>query len=181
MVGQHFNEIWSRLLSRRFQSVIVELLDAVGDVGVDLSSGKSAVDSRGGFGRVAAHEVWQCILDPSGTSLFINTYCSCPEGRHCHQQGRLCGLRSGRKLRHTVSGLSTCSKGCDIRPAPTTMSLSGMMEMVCDCADEREGAARDEIVQTVSGIVNRLKAAEARSTFKGRGTVSCRRDWLLSE
>ena len=58
LVGENFDQIWSGLISGRFQCVVVELLYAVLDLVVDLGSGKSSVDAGGGFGGVATEEVY---------------------------------------------------------------------------------------------------------------------------
>ena len=57
LVGQHFDEIRPCLVACRFDGVVVELLDAVADLLVDLRPSQSAVDARGGLGRVATEEV----------------------------------------------------------------------------------------------------------------------------
>lgn len=57
LVGQDFDEIGSSLVTSRFQGIFVELFDTVTDLVFNLSSGKSSVDTRGSFGRVATKEV----------------------------------------------------------------------------------------------------------------------------
>ena len=49
LVGKNLDEIWSRLVARRLQGVIIELLDAVSDAQVDLRPRKGAVDSGCGL------------------------------------------------------------------------------------------------------------------------------------
>jgi hypothetical protein len=57
LVGQNLDQVWPRLVSRRLECVIVELLDAVANLLVDLCPCESTVDSRCGLGGVASHEV----------------------------------------------------------------------------------------------------------------------------
>lgn len=56
LVRQNLDQIWPGLVSCGFQRVVVELLDAVTDLGVDLCSGESTVDARCRLGRVSAKE-----------------------------------------------------------------------------------------------------------------------------
>jgi hypothetical protein len=46
------DEVWAGLVSGRFYGVVVELLDAVGDLGIDLCPGEGTVDT-GSLGRVS--------------------------------------------------------------------------------------------------------------------------------
>lgn len=57
LVGEDLDQIRPRLVSCRLEGVIVELFDAIRDAVVDLCPREGAVDSRGGLGGVASHEV----------------------------------------------------------------------------------------------------------------------------
>jgi hypothetical protein len=66
LVGQDLDQIRASQVPGRLDGVVVELLDAVGDLKIDLSSCESAIDSRCGLGRVTTHEVW---IDKSARHL----------------------------------------------------------------------------------------------------------------
>lgn len=139
LVGQDLDQIRPRLVSRRLECVIVELLDAVADLVVNLCPCESTVDSRCGFGGVASHEVCACE-HAIGCTGCATTHCSCQGERHCLQQGRWCEQRSGRTLALwlAIKHDSARSEGQHVQPAPTTMTLCGMV-MVDICEDgERE-------------------------------------------
>ncbi len=98
LVGEDLDEVWSRLVTGRLECVIVELLDAVGNLVVDLCPGKGTVDSGCGLGGVATHEV--CSVSQLAAILqdLRSTHCSCRGERHCHRRGRWCEPRSSRTL-----------------------------------------------------------------------------------
>jgi len=58
LVCEDLDQIGSRLVSRRLEGIVVELLDAVLDSVLDLCSGEGTVDSGGCFGRVTTEETW---------------------------------------------------------------------------------------------------------------------------
>lgn len=82
LIGKHLDEIRPRLVARRLESVIVELLHAIGNLVVDLRPCEGAVDSRGGLGGVASHEVWRMSdkgqfethITDSGLTVFVEQH-----------------------------------------------------------------------------------------------------------
>jgi len=58
LVSKDLDEVGSGLITGRLQGVIVELLYAVLNLVVDLSSGQSTVDAGGGLGRVTTKETY---------------------------------------------------------------------------------------------------------------------------
>jgi hypothetical protein len=58
LVGKDLDEVGSGLVTGRLQGVIVELLYAVLNLVVDLSSGQGTVDTGGGLGRVTTEETY---------------------------------------------------------------------------------------------------------------------------
>ena len=63
LICENLDQIRSRFVSGRFQSIVVELLDAVLDLKVNLSSGQSTVDAGCGFRRVATEKVWYMLAE----------------------------------------------------------------------------------------------------------------------
>lgn len=58
LVGQDLDEIRASLVTGRLESIIVKLLDAIGDADIDLCSGQGTVDSGCGLGRVSSKEAY---------------------------------------------------------------------------------------------------------------------------
>ncbi len=61
LIGENFDKVWSGLVTSRLECVVVELLDAVANRVVYLSSCQSAVDTRSSFRRVATKEICLCV------------------------------------------------------------------------------------------------------------------------
>jgi hypothetical protein len=56
LVGQDLDEVGAGLVTGGLESVLVELLDSVGDAEVGLGAGEGTVDAGGGLGRVTTEE-----------------------------------------------------------------------------------------------------------------------------
>lgn len=58
LIGENLDKIWPRLVTCRFQGILIKLLDTVRDPGVNLGACQGAVDTRSGFGGVATKETY---------------------------------------------------------------------------------------------------------------------------
>lgn len=104
LVCEDLDQIGTCLVTGRLEGIIVELLDTVANLKIDLSSGKSAVDARGSFGRVATEEVWAVLVSTLPADEF--SYCSCRVAARFHRSGILCELHSGQRLEHMLASFN---------------------------------------------------------------------------
>ena len=57
LVGQDLDEVGAGLVPSGLDGIVVELLDAIGNLLIDLSPRQCSIDARCGLGRVATEEV----------------------------------------------------------------------------------------------------------------------------
>ena len=122
------------------------MLDAVGNLEVDLRPGQGTVDTGCRLRRVAAHEVWKQNMSAQLPVRSRGTLTVLVKQQDI-ATGEIDGVSSAQaghwELWSDASDYDLWRRRNYLRPAPTTMTLSGMVEDVEKAKEVKEAEEMD--------------------------------------